>query len=152
MGRPEGKGCYCYVNNLIRDHLDRLARGYRHVLLDCEAGLEHLSRRTSGRPDALICVVNRSRMAAETIRRSLDLFVSLHGALPRSVQLVLNQFDEGEPLAAQMTALAGGPFSRVVTIPRDPRVAALESAGESLLALSSTSPAMAALGAWEVGL
>jgi len=85
MGRPEGKGCYCYVNNLIRDHLDRLGRSYRHVLLDCEAGLEHLSRRTSGRPDALICVVNRSRMAAETIRRSLDLFVSLHGQLPRRV-------------------------------------------------------------------
>jgi CO dehydrogenase maturation factor len=150
MGRPEGKGCYCYVNNLIRDHLDRLARGYRHVLLDCEAGLEHLSRRTSGRPDALICVVNRSRMAAETIRRSLDLFVSLHGALPPRVQLVLNQFDEAEPLTAQMTALAGGPFSHVVTIPRDAQVAALESAGESLLTLSSTSPAMAALGAWEV--
>ena len=152
MGRPEGKGCYCYVNNLIRDHLDRLARGYRHVLLDCEAGQEHLSRRTSGRPDALICVVNRSRMAAETIRRSLDLFVSIQGALPRRVQLVLNQFDEGEPLAAQMTALAGGPFTQVVTIPRDPRVAALESAGESLLTLSSSSPAIAALGAWEVGL
>ena len=64
MGRPEGKGCYCYVNNLIRDHLDRLARSYRHVLLDCEAGLEHLSRRTSGRPDVLVCVTNRSRMAA----------------------------------------------------------------------------------------
>jgi CO dehydrogenase maturation factor len=150
MGRPEGKGCYCYVNNLIRDHLDRLARGYRHVLLDCEAGLEHLSRRTSGRPDALICVVNRARMAAETIRRSLDVFVSIHGALPRRVQLVLNQFEEGEPLAARMTALAGGPFSHVVTIPRDPRVAALESAGESLLTLASTSPAWAALGAWEV--
>jgi CO dehydrogenase maturation factor len=150
MGRPEGKGCYCYVNNLIRDHLDRLARGYRHVLLDCEAGLEHLSRRTSGRPDALVCVTNRSRMAAETIRRSLDLFVSLHGELPRRVHLVLNQFDEGEPLATQMTALAGGPFNHVVAIPRDPQVAALESAGESLLTLSSTSPAMAALGAWEV--
>jgi CO dehydrogenase maturation factor len=152
MGRPEGKGCYCYVNNLIRDHLDRLARGYRHVLLDCEAGLEHLSRRTSGRPDALICVVNRSRMAAETIRRALDVFVSIHGQLPRRVQLVLNQFDDGEPLIAQMTALAGGPFSHVVTIPRDPRVAALESAGESLLALDPASPAIAALGAWEVGL
>jgi hypothetical protein len=91
-------------------------------------------------------------MAAETIRRSLDLFVSIHGALPRRVQLVLNQFDDGESLAIQMTTLAGGPFSHVVTIPRDPRVAALESAGESLLTLDPASPAMAALGAWEVGL
>ena len=74
MGRPEGKGCYCYVNNLIRDHLDRLSRAYRHTLLDCEAGLEHLSRRTSGRPDVLICVTNRSRMAARD-----------HSAVARSV-------------------------------------------------------------------
>jgi CO dehydrogenase nickel-insertion accessory protein CooC1 len=91
-------------------------------------------------------------MAAETIRRSLDLFVSLHGELPRRVQLVLNQFDEGELLAAQMTALAGGPFTRIVTIPRDPQVAALESAGESLLTLGSASPAIAALASWEVSL
>jgi len=153
MGRPEGRGCYCYVNNLIRDHLDRLARSYRHVLLDCEAGLEHLSRRTSGRPDALICVTNRSRMAAETIRRSLALFRSIHAQLPPRVHLVLNQFDEGEPLAAEMTALAAGetaPFSRVIAVPADPQVAAVESAGESLLKLSSTSPAMAAVRAWEV--
>jgi len=89
-------------------------------------------------------------MAAETIRRSLDLFVGLHGALPPRVHLVLNQFDEGEPLAAQMTVLAGGPFSHVFTIPRDPQVAALESAGASLLTLSGNSPALAALSAWEV--
>jgi CO dehydrogenase maturation factor len=153
MGRPEGKGCYCYVNNLIRDHLDRLARSYRHVLLDCEAGLEHLSRRTSGRPDALICVANRSRMAAETIRRSLALFVSIHGTLPARVHLVLNQFDNGEPLVAEMSAMAAGEmahFSKVITIPRDPQVAAFESAGDSLLTLGSTSPAVAALRAWEI--
>jgi hypothetical protein len=51
-----------------------------------------------------------------------------------------------------MTALAGGPFTGIVAIPRDPQVAALESAGESLLALGPTSPAMAAIGRWEVGL
>lgn len=153
MGRPEGKGCYCFVNNLIRDHLDRLARSYRHVLLDCEAGLEHLSRRTSGRPDALICVTNRSRMAAETIRRSLVLYESIHSQFPPRVHLMLNQFDEGEPLAAEMTAIASGEtaaFSRVITIPRDQEVASFESAGKSLLKLGSTTPAMAALRAWEV--
>ena len=153
MGRPEGKGCYCFVNNLIREHLDRLARAYRHVLVDCEAGLEHLSRRTSGRPDALICVTNRSRMAAETIRRSLDLYKNIHGELPPRVDLMLNEFDGGEPLAAEMTAMAAGgaaPFSRILAIPRDPQVAAFESAGRSLLELSPATPAIAALRAWEI--
>ncbi|MCX6635460.1 MAG: AAA family ATPase [Acidobacteria bacterium] len=153
MGRPEGKSCYCFVNNLIREHLDRLSRSYRHVLVDCEAGLEHLSRRTSGRPDALICVANRSRMAAETIRRCLSLYQSIHGALPPRVDLMLNQFEAGEPLAAEMTAIAAGglaPFSLVFAIPGDPQVAGFESAGKSLLDLSLTTPALAALGAWEI--
>lgn len=149
MGRPEGKGCYCFVNNLIRHHLARLARGYRHVLMDCEAGLEHLSRRTSGRPDVLVCVANRSRMAAETVRRSLALYAELHGALPPRVDLILNQFTPGEPLAAEMTAVACGPFTRIITIPADPEIAAAEAAGRPLLEVSSSSPAVSAFNAWE---
>jgi CO dehydrogenase maturation factor len=152
MGRPEGKGCYCFVNNLIRDHLDRLSRSYRHVLMDCEAGLEHLSRRTSGRPDMLVCVTSRSRMAAETIHRSLVLYRELHGELPRGVDLVLNQFDPDEPHAAEMTAIASAgsdPFRRIFAVPRDPQVAEFEAAGRSLLELSPATPAMAALHGWE---
>ena len=155
MGRPEGKGCYCFVNNLIRDHLDRLSRSYRHVLLDCEAGLEHLSRRTTGRPDVLVCVTGRSRMAAETIRRSLALFEDLHSKLPPRVDLMLNQFSGGEPLAEEMTAIAAGPnspFKRIFAIPNDPQVAWFESSSRSLLELSSTAPAVAALSAWEIHL
>ncbi|MCX7661102.1 MAG: AAA family ATPase, partial [Candidatus Omnitrophica bacterium] len=47
MGRPEGQGCYCSVNNLLREYLTRLSKNYPFVVIDCEAGLEHLSRRTS---------------------------------------------------------------------------------------------------------
>lgn len=152
MGRPEGPGCYCFVNNLIREQLDRLARSYRHVLLDCEAGLEHLSRRTTGRPDVLVCVTNRARMAAETIQRSLALYRGLHGQLPPRVDLVLNTFVPGEALAAEMAAIAAGggkPFGRILTIPPDPQVAACEAAGRSLLELDAAAPAVAALRGWE---
>jgi CO dehydrogenase maturation factor len=154
MGRPEGKGCYCYVNNLIRDHLDRLSRAYRHVLLDCEAGLEHLSRRTSGRPDILVCVTNRSRMGARTIERALALYKDLNGGLPPRVDLVLNQFEKGEPLASEMAAMAAGAvaaFTRVYILPEDSEVASFESEGKSLLELSPSSPALAALSEWEIG-
>jgi CO dehydrogenase maturation factor len=120
--------------------------------VDCEAGLEHLSRRTSGRPDLLVCVTNRSRMAAETIRRSLALYKNIHGDLPPRVHLMLNEFNQGEPLAAEMTAMAAAGmalFSRVFAIPTDPQVASFESAGRSLLELSPATPAIAALRAWE---
>jgi CO dehydrogenase maturation factor len=145
MGRPEGKGCYCFVNNLIRDHLDRLARSYRHVLVDCEAGLEHLSRRTSGRPDVLVCVANRSRMAAETVERSLDLFRDLHGGPPPRADLVLNGCEAG------LAGFAEAAFRRVYRVPQDPQIAEFDATGASLLNLSRAAPAVAALAEWEVG-
>ncbi|MCU0240830.1 MAG: AAA family ATPase [Vicinamibacteria bacterium] len=149
MGRPEGKGCYCFVNNLIRDHLDRLGRAYRHVLIDCEAGLEHLSRRTAGRVDALICVASRARMAAETIARALTVYRDVQGALPSRVELVLNGFDAGEQelIRAQIGLASGGQagFDRVRVLPIDPAVAACEAEGRSLLTLPADAPVLQAL-------
>jgi CO dehydrogenase maturation factor len=151
MGRPEGPGCYCFANNLIRGHLDRLGRAYRHVLLDCEAGLEHLSRRTAGKPDALVCVTSRARMAAETVRRALGTYLELHGGLPARVDLVLNGFEPGEPWGAELQRLAAGDlpaFGTVVTVPTDARVAEQERAGRSLLELDPGTPAVRALQGW----
>ena len=153
MGHSEGPGCYCFVNNLIRSHLDRLARSYRHVLVDCEAGLEHLSRRTSGRPDRLVCVANGSRMSVETIDRALALYEGLNGALPR-VDLVLNgQVGELGPDTGHRTPDAGHrtpDTGRVIHVPWDPAIAALDAAGRSLLELDAASVALQALSAWEV--
>ncbi len=153
MGRPEGPGCYCFVNNLIRDHLERLGRSYRHVLLDCEAGLEHLSRRTAGRPDVLVCVTSRARMAAETVARSLAVYRALHETLPARVDLILNGFETGDPWAAeQMRVAASGdgarPFRQILSIPPDPRVTEQERAGRSLLELDPATPAVTALAHW----
>ena len=157
MGRPEGPGCYCFVNNLIREHLDRLGRAYRHVLLDCEAGLEHLSRRTAGRPDVLVCVTSRARMAAEAVGRSLGVYTELHGALPPRVDLVLNGFEPGELWAREVEGIAGvvaggaaKAFHRVLTVPSDPSVAERERAGLSLLDLDPKTPAVRAMARWEL--
>ena len=152
MGHGEGPGCYCFVNNVIREYLDRLTRSYRHILVDCEAGLEHLSRRTAGRPDRLVCVVNRARMSAETIRRALELYSGLNQVLPPRIDLILNGFDDGEPLAAEMTDAASWEtvrFTRIFTVPVDAGISALEAAGRSLLELSASSPALKALEGWE---
>jgi CO dehydrogenase maturation factor len=168
MGHPEGPGCYCFVNTLIRSHLDRLAHSYRHVLVDCEAGLEHLSRRTSGRPDRLVCVANRVRMAAETIERALALYRGLHGALPPMVDLVLNGWDSGDQsgitssdVRCPASDVRGplpdvglrtsdlGRFTTVLRVPWDPAVAALDAAGRSLLELDACSPALRAFATWE---
>lgn len=154
MGHPEGAGCYCFVNNVVRAYLDRLARSYRHVIVDCEAGLEHLSRRTAAKPDRLVCVVGRAKMSAETARRALEIYSNLHdGTLPQ-VDLVLNGFESGEPLAARLAEAAAfgeAPFARTFTVPWDAGVSALDGAGRSLLELDLSSPALSALAGWEGG-
>jgi len=152
MGYPEGPGCYCFVNNLLRDHLAHLAGAYRHVLVDCEAGHEHLSRRTTRRPDRLMCVINRSRLAADTVRRSLSLFESLHGSLPRRVELVLNAFAPDDPAVEELSnraARQAGDFLRTWIVPHDEALAACAASGGSVLDLDGSSPAYAAFQSWE---
>ena len=155
MGHSEGPGCYCFVNNLIRSHLDRLARNYRHVLVDCEAGLEHLSRRTSGRPDQLVCVANGSRMSRETIRRALELYQGLNGTLPR-VDLIVNGESESPKVRGSEGREAGrseGPiaeFASVIHVPWDQAIADLDAAGKSLLQIDAASPALTAISSWNL--
>lgn len=151
MGYPEGPGCYCFVNNLLRDHLARLGASYRHVLVDCEAGHEHLSRRTARRPDRLMCVIDRSWMAADTVRRSLRLFERLHGSLPPRVDLVLNAFRPDDPVREELVRRAGGDslFRRTWLVPHDEAVAACAASGGSILDLDFSTPACAAFAGWE---
>lgn len=151
MGRPEGPGCYCFVNSVIRGHLDRLTRSYRHVLIDCEAGLEHLSRRTAGQPDRLVCVTNRARMGAETVRRALETYQGLHGSLP-ALDLVLNGFTADDARIAETVDRAAAPgarFARVFTVPWSDELVGFDTTGRSLLELEPHAPALAALHGWE---
>ncbi|MFH0948774.1 MAG: AAA family ATPase [Elusimicrobiota bacterium] len=75
MGRPEGPGCYCAVNNLLRDFLGKINRQYPFVVIDNEAGMEHLSRRTNNEIDVLFIVAeptNISFLAAENIKKTAE--------------------------------------------------------------------------------
>jgi CO dehydrogenase maturation factor len=73
MGRPEGPGCYCYANNVLRSTLQQIASSYPYAVLDNEAGLENLSRRIVQKVDLLIMVSDPSKRGFETIRRLADL-------------------------------------------------------------------------------
>jgi CO dehydrogenase maturation factor len=92
MGRPEGPGCYCFVNNLLRKSIDTLAKNYRAVVVDNEAGMEHLSRRTMGTIDLLLLVSDHTVKGVRTARRlgelasEMDLRVGTMG-------LVVNRVD-----------------------------------------------------------
>lgn len=73
MGRPEGSGCYCYVNSVLRKYIDALADNYPYVIMDNEAGLEHLSRRTSKGADILLICSDPTLRGILTAARVRDL-------------------------------------------------------------------------------
>lgn len=144
MGRPEGQGCYCFANNALRDVLERLSRQYRHIVLDSEAGLEHISRRTLLRLDHLLIVSDASVRGVRTARRLSELAdeVSL-GAAARG--LILNRVPEGDlPAGLQREVEASG-LPLLATIPLDPAVAAMDAGGMTVRAIPADAPARRAL-------
>jgi len=73
MGRPEGPSCYCAVNNMLRNFLDKLSSSYGFVVLDNEAGMEHLSRRTTNNVDLLCIVTESTPLGSITAKRIFEL-------------------------------------------------------------------------------
>jgi CO dehydrogenase maturation factor len=73
MGRPEGPDCYCAVNNMLRKFLDQLGSQYQYVIIDNEAGMEHLSRRTTNNVDLLCIVAEPTPLGVVTTQRIFNL-------------------------------------------------------------------------------
>ena len=91
MGRPEGPGCYCYANNVLKDVLGEIASHYPYVVLDNEAGLENLSRRIVQKVDLLIFVADPSRRGLDTIVRLYELAQDMEIKYNRSAIIVNRQ-------------------------------------------------------------
>jgi CO dehydrogenase maturation factor len=135
MGRPEGQGCYCFVNNVLRDHLDRLTKSYKATVIDCEAGLEHISRRTTRSVDTLIMVADPTLKAINTLGTILELTSELDGRVERKL-LVLSKVSPGSETRVQEAAfriLGRENFEAVGIIPQDGEIFEAELAGTSLL-------------------
>jgi len=84
MGKGEGASCYCYINSLIRKFCDDLTPSYPWVVIDNEAGLEHLSRRTTTDIDALIVVVNESPLSFSCAEKIKEIIADIHGRIGKT--------------------------------------------------------------------
>ncbi len=99
MGRPEGPGCYCYVNNSLRNVMDKLVNDYDFVIIDNEAGLEHLSRRTTRRVDTLLVISDESVVGLKAAKRIAELAKELKVKTKKELLLVnrsSSNIDEGK--------------------------------------------------------
>jgi len=73
MGRQEGEGCYCFINNVLKNVVDTLSKNYQFTLIDSPAGLEHFSRKTGRDVTDLIIVTDPSKMGFQTMKRIIEL-------------------------------------------------------------------------------
>ena len=93
MGRPEGPGCYCYVNNVLRNVMAKLIKDYDYVVIDNEAGLEHLSRRTTRNADALVVVSDATSVGLRAAKRISDLVKELNIKTKKEL-LIINRYNK----------------------------------------------------------
>ena len=142
MGRPEGQGCYCAANNMLRAILDRLARSYDYVVIDTEAGMEHLSRHTTRDADYLLLVsdpIVRGVASAGIMARmvpQLEISVSRIG-------FALNRVPGGDVTSLPpqiMEAVEREGLELVAVLPVDPLVGEFDAVGRPINELPEDSP------------
>jgi CO dehydrogenase maturation factor len=143
MGRGEGEGCYCYPNSVLKKFIDSLAHNYAFMVMDNEAGMEHLSRGTTQDIDELIIVSNHSIRGVRTLARIKDLVKEL-GLRVKHQSIVINMVPE------QLDSLVANELERLglkpdVIVPLDEQVYRYDLTMKSLLDLPDESPAVLAI-------
>ena len=143
MGRGEGAECYCYPNLLLRKFMDELSHNYAYVVMDNEAGMEHLSRRTTQNIDELFLVSDHSIKGVRTAARLKELLKELKLDVKRE-SIILNSVPNGiDPLISEeMTKLGIEP---IATIPSDRQMQEYDLKSQPLTELPDTSTAVQAV-------
>jgi CO dehydrogenase maturation factor len=139
MGRPEGPGCYCYANNVLKDALAKISGQYPFVVLDNEAGLENLSRRIVQKVSLLVLVADPSKAGLETVRRLFNLAREMEITYDR-LAIVVNRL-RGKELPEGMEDLKKETGAVLVLgLPADEEIAGIAEKGMSLRSLKETNP------------
>ncbi|MDD1769703.1 MAG: AAA family ATPase [Methanomassiliicoccales archaeon] len=143
MGRPEGPGCYCYINNILRTFLDEAMDDYDFVVIDNEAGMEHLSRRTTKSMDILMAVSDPTKTGMETVARLVSLAKEM-GIDIGCLALVMNGV-KGQPVPAVEQMAEGMLPCRTFAVPFSEDLMNLNAEGRSLLELGENDHAYKAV-------
>jgi CO dehydrogenase maturation factor len=138
MGRPEGPGCYCAANNMLRSCLDQLQTNYDYVVIDNEAGMEHLSRQTTRDVDVLFLISDASLRGVSTAVRMQELIHELRTTVGKVV-LIVNRIRDGVPPALQ-EAITAGQLELLGTLPDHTAVREFDAQGQPLAHLPDDDP------------
>jgi CO dehydrogenase maturation factor len=140
MGKPEGPGCYCYVNNELRGLMAKLINDYDYIVVDNEAGLEHLSRRTCRRADILIVVSDASSVGLQSAKRIMELVNTLKFEVRKSF-LIINRFNK-DVLKDKIKETG---LDYLGNLPLEAQIEQLSLLGKSVFDLNPDAPVLKAL-------
>ena len=144
MGRTQGKGCYCYVNGVLKTQVDKYAKNYSYLVMDNEAGLEHVARGTLPHVDTMLLISDCSRRGIQAVARIAEMIDEM-GLNPGTMGLIVNRAPGGvlEPGVREEIDRHG--LKLLGVLPQDDGVYRCDCNGEPSALLPETSPMKQAL-------
>ncbi len=140
MGGPQGPGCYCFPSEILKRNLDSLDKNYDYMVIDNEAGMEHISRETIENVDILLVVSDATAKGVRTAGRIYELAKNLKIKIGEAY-LIVTRIDDLEPLRSEIEATG---LKLLGAIPNDPLVLEYDMLGRPLMDLPAESPAVSA--------
>ncbi|MFZ7119961.1 MAG: AAA family ATPase [Eubacteriaceae bacterium] len=132
MGRTQGEGCYCYVNGILKNQIDRLSGNYNYIVVDNEAGMEHISRGTVGDLDLLLLVSDYSRRSIQAVGRIKELSAELKLNIPK-LGLIVNKAPNGELADTIKEEIQLQGLDLIGVVPLDQTISDYDAKGEPLI-------------------
>lgn len=144
MGRTQGKGCYCYVNGVLKSQVDKYARNYSYVVMDNEAGLEHVARGTLPKVDTMLLISDCSRRGIQAAARVAEIVEEMQ-LNPGTMGLIVNRAPEGKLDAGVMEEIEKHGLKLLGVLPQDEGVYRCDCDGEPSAKLPDSNPVKAAV-------
>ena len=144
MGRTQGKGCYCYVNGVLKSQVDKYAKNYKYVVMDNEAGLEHVARGTLPHVDTMLLVSDCSRRGIQAAARVAEIVEEMD-LKPGTMGLIVNRAPGGILDAGVREEIEKHGLKLLGVLPQDDSVYRCDCDGEPSAKLPASNPVKAAV-------
>ena len=144
MGRTQGKGCYCYVNGVLKTQVDKYAKNYSYIVMDNEAGLEHVARGTLPHVDTMLLISDCSRRGVQAAARVAEMIGEME-LKPGKMGIIINRAPGGKLDDGVKAEVEKHGLTLLGVLPQDESVYRCDCDGEPSAKLPETNPVKAAL-------
>ena len=145
MGRTQGKGCYCYVNGVLKTQVDKYAKNYKYIVMDNEAGLEHVARGTLPHVDTMLLISDCSRRGIQAVGRIAEMIGDLE-LKPGRMGLIVNRAPGGVLADGILEEIEKQGLTLFGVLPQDDAIYRCDCEGEPSAKLPENDPVKQALG------